>query len=124
MKAIWHVFFTYSLVGLANTLVHWQIFFVLRVAIGLDQSISNLAAFCVAASFSHYLNALYTFEARMSATGYVFFLCVMGALSFAVGYLGDRWQVHGLLTVTVFSLLSLVFGFLLSRFVVFRGDHP
>jgi len=124
MKAIWRVFLTYSLVGLANTLVHWQIFFVLRVAIGFDQSISNLAAFCVAASFSHYLNALYTFEAGMSATGYVFFLCAMGTLSFAVGYLGDRWQLHGLLTVVVFSLLSLVFGFLLSRFVVFRGHRP
>lgn len=124
MKAIWRVFLTYSLVGLANTLVHWQIFFVLRVAMGLDQSISNLAAFCVAASFSHYLNALYTFEARMSATGYVFFLCAMGTLSFTVGYLGDRWRLHGLLTVAVFSLLSLVFGFLLSRFVVFRGHRP
>lgn len=124
MKAIWRVFLTYSLVGLANTLVHWQIFFVLRVAMGLDQSISNLAAFCVAASFSHYLNALYTFEVRMSATGYVFFLCAMGTLSFTVGYLGDRWRLHGLLTVAVFSLLSLVFGFLLSRFVVFRGHRP
>jgi putative flippase GtrA len=123
MKAIWRVFFTYSLVGLANTLVHWQIFFVLRVAIGLDQSISNLAAFGIAASFSYYLNAFYTFEAKTSLTGYVFFLCVMGALSFIVGYLGDRWQVHGLLIVTVFSLLSLVFGFLLSRFVVFRGHR-
>lgn len=124
MKAIWSGFSTYALVGLANTLLHWQIFFVLRVAIGLDQSTSNLAAFCVAASFSYYLNALYTFDARMSATGYVLFLCVMGALSFAVGYLGDRWQLHGLLTVAVFSLLSLVFGFLLSRFVVFRGHRP
>lgn len=124
MKAIWRVFFTYSLVGLANTLVHWQIFFVLRVAIGLDQSISNLAAFCVAASFSYYLNALYTFDAKHSVRGYVVFLCVMGVLSYAVGYLGDRWRLHGLLTVAVFSLLSLVFGFLLSRFLVFRGHRP
>jgi len=47
----------------------------------------------------------------------------MGTLSFIVGYLGDRWHVHGLLTVAVFSLLSLVIGFLLSRFVVFRGHR-
>ncbi|NUT87904.1 GtrA family protein [Pseudomonas corrugata] len=120
MRAIWKVFFSYALVGLANTLIHWQIFFVLRVAAGLDQSISNFLAFCVAASFSFYINALYTFEAKPSAVGYVLFLCFMGALSFIVGDLGDRWHVHSLLTVTVFSLLSLVFGFLFSRFVVFR----
>jgi putative flippase GtrA len=123
-NARWNTFFIYSLVGLANTLLHWQIFFVLRLAVGLDQSISNLAAFCVAASFSYYLNALYTFEAKLSVTGYVTFLCVMGALSYAVGYLGDRWRLHGVLTVAVFSLLSLMFGFLLSRFVVFRGHRP
>jgi len=116
-------FFSYALVGLANTLIHWQIFFVLRVAFGLDQSMSNFIAFCVAASFSFYANALYTFEARLSASGYVLFLCVMGTLSFGVGYLGDRWRLHGLLTVAVFSLLSLVLGFLFSRFVVFRGHR-
>lgn len=123
MKAIWKGFLSYSLVGLANTLIHWQIFFVLRVAVGLSQATSNFAAFCVAASFSFYVNALYTFEAKVSALGYVLFIGVMGALSFIVGYLGDRWHVHGLLTVAVFSLLSLVIGFLLSRFVVFRGHR-
>jgi putative flippase GtrA len=124
MKAIWNGFFSYSLVGLANTLIHWQIFFVLRVAFGLDQSTSNFIAFCVAASFSFYANALYTFEAKLSVPGYVLFLCVMGALSFIVGHLGDRWHLHGLLTVATFSLLSLVLGFLFSRFVVFRGHRP
>ncbi|SEN53780.1 GtrA family protein [Pseudomonas sp. NFACC39-1] len=123
MKALWKGFFSYSLVGLANTLIHWQIFFVLRVAFGLNQAMSNFIAFCVAASFSFYVNALYTFEAKASVLGYVLFLSVMGALSFIVGYLGDRWHVHGLLTVAVFSLLSLVIGFLLSRFVVFRGHR-
>ncbi|TNB86330.1 GtrA family protein [Pseudomonas sp. Fig-3] len=123
MKAIWKGFFSYSLIGLANTLIHWQIFFVLRVAAGLDQALSNFAAFCVAALFSSYINALYTFEARISATGYVLFLCVMGGLSYTVGYFGDRWHLHGLLTVTAFSLISLVVGFPLSRFLVFRGQH-
>lgn len=123
MKAIWKGFLSYSLVGLVNTLIHWQIFFVLRVAVGLSQATSNFAAFCVAASFSFYVNALYTFEAKVSALGYVLFIGVMGALSFIVGYLGDRWHVHGLLTVAAFSLLSLVIGFLLSRFVVFRGHR-
>lgn len=123
MKAIWKGFFSYALVGLANTLIHWQIFFVLRVAAGLDQALSNFVAFCVAASFSFYVNALYTFEAKISAAGYVLFLCAMGGLSYTVGYLGDRWHLHGLLTVAAFSLISLVVGFLFSRFVVFREQR-
>ncbi|MET3454605.1 MULTISPECIES: GtrA family protein [Pseudomonas] len=124
MKAIWKSFLSYSLVGLANTLIHWQIFFVLRVAVGLNQATSNFTAFCVAASFSFYVNALYTFEAKLSVTSYVFFLCVMGVLSFIVGHVGDRWHLQGLLTVAAFSLLSLVFGFLFSWSVVFRGRRP
>lgn len=120
MNAIWKGFLAYALVGLANTLIHWQVFFVLRVAVGLNQATSNFVAFCVAASFSFYANALYTFETRRSVSSYVLFLSVMGALSFIVGYLGDRWQVHGLLTVVTFSIVSLVIGFLFCRFVVFR----
>lgn len=120
MNAIWKAFLAYALVGLANTLIHWQVFFVLRVAVGLNQATSNFVAFCVAASFSFYANALYTFETKHSVAGYVLFLSVMGALSFIVGYLGDRWQVHGLLTVVTFSIVSLVIGFLFCRFVVFR----
>jgi hypothetical protein len=44
----------------------------------------------------------------------------MGALSLGVGHLGDVWRLHGLLTVVLFSALSLVFGFLYSKYVVFR----
>ncbi|WP_434574474.1 GtrA family protein [Pseudomonas sp. Z3-6] len=120
MNAIWKRFFSYSLVGIANTLIHWQIFFVLRVGAGLDQSTSNFAAFCVAATFSFYVNALYTFEAKPSVLGTVLFLGFMGALSYIVGSLGDRWHLHGLLTVAGFSLLSLLLGFLFYRFVAFR----
>lgn len=123
MKAIWKVFFIYSLVGLANTLIHWQVFFVLRMAADLDQSISNFAAFCVAAPFSFYGNALYTFDAKLSVMGCVLFLSIMGALSYVVGYLGDCWHLHGLLTVATFSVLSLVIGFVFFRFLVFYGHR-
>jgi putative flippase GtrA len=42
---------SYTVIGVANTLIHWQIFFLLSVGFGLTQAASNLAAFCVAASF-------------------------------------------------------------------------
>ncbi|MFL7964027.1 GtrA family protein [Pseudomonas kielensis] len=124
MNAIWKGFLTYALVGLANTLIHWQVFFVLRVGAGLAQSNSNLAAFGVAASFSLYVNTLYTFESGVVVSRYVLFLFAMAALSFVVGHLGDRWLLHGFLTVAAFSLLSLGAGFLFTRFVGSRGHPP
>lgn len=120
MKALWKGFSSYSAVGLANAIIHWQIFFVLTAAAELSQAASNLAAFCVAASFSFYVNALYTFDAEVSVAGYLLFIAVMGILSYGIGRIGDTWLLHGLLTVTTFSLLSLVCGFFFSKFVLFR----
>jgi putative flippase GtrA len=120
MRLLWKGFSSYTVVGVANTLIHWQIFFLLSVGAGLSQAVSNLSAFCVAASFSFYMNALYTFEAKASVGGYLLFLGAMGALSLGVGHAGDVWRLHGLLTVAIFSALSLVLGFLFSKYVVFR----
>ena len=120
MRLSWKGFSSYTVVGVANTLIHWQIFFLLSEAAGFSQALSNLAAFCVAASFSFYMNALYTFDTRASVGGYLLFLGAMGALSLGVGHAGDVWRFHGLLTVALFSVLSLVLGFLFSKYVVFR----
>ncbi|RON48646.1 sugar translocase [Pseudomonas frederiksbergensis] len=121
MKAFWKGFSTYSVIGVANAIIHWQIFFVLSTGAELTQAASNFAAFCVAASFSFYVNALYTFDAKVSVGVYLLFIGLMGAMSYGIGRLGDLWRFPGLLTVTVFSLLSLVCGFVFSKFVLFRG---
>jgi len=120
MRLLWKGLSSYTVIGVANTLIHWQIFFLLSVAAGLSQAVSNLAAFCVAASFSFYMNAQFTFAANATVAGYLLFLLGMGALSLGIGHLGDIWRLHGLLTVVLFSALSLVFGFLYSKYVVFR----
>ncbi|MGE8150769.1 GtrA family protein [Pseudomonas vancouverensis] len=120
MRKVWKGFSSYTVIGVANTLIHWQVFFLLSVAAGLRQAFSNLLAFCVAASFSFYMNALFTFTGKASVGGYLLFLLGMGTLSLVVGHVGDVWRLHGLLTVALFSALSLVIGFLYSRYVVFR----
>ncbi|RON46668.1 GtrA family protein [Pseudomonas frederiksbergensis] len=121
MKVFWKGFSTYSVIGVANAIIHWQIFFVLSTGAELTQAASNFAAYCVAASFSFYVNALYTFDAKVSVGVYLLFIGLMGAMSYGIGRLGDLWRFPGLLTVTVFSLLSLVCGFVFSKFVLFRG---
>ena len=120
MRRLWRGLSSYTVIGVANTLIHWQIFFLLSVAAGFSQAVSNLAAFCVAASFSFYMNALYTFDSKLSVGGYLLFMMAMGALSYGVGLAGDVWRLHGLLTVALSSALSLVLGFLFSKYVVFR----
>lgn len=108
-------------IGVINALIHWQIFFVLTVAADLSQAVSNLVAFCVAASFSFYVHALYTFESKAMVLGYLLFSAVMGVMCYGVGRIADLWQVHGLVTVTSSWLLYLIGEFIFSRLVVFRG---
>jgi putative flippase GtrA len=119
MKALWKEFSTYAVVGVANTLIHWQLFYVLNTAAGFSQAASNFSAFCVAATFSFYVHALYTFEAGASVVRYLVYIGFMGVLSVVVGHYADVWKLHGLVTVASFSLLSLVCGFFFSRFILF-----
>ncbi len=120
MTRLWKGFSSYTVIGIANTVIHWQLFFVFRAALDLSQVVSNVLAFCVAASFSFYVNAIYTFSTPPSLPRYTLFIACMGSVSLGVGWLADRWQAPGIITVMVFSLISLVCGFLLSRCVVFR----
>ena len=119
MKALWKEFSTYAVVGVANTLIHWQIFYVLTIAAERSQAASNFSAFCVAATFSFYVHALYTFEAGGSVLRYLLYVFFMGGMSFVVGHYADVWKIHGLVTVGSFSLLSLICGLFFSRFVLY-----
>jgi len=121
MRIFWKGFPAQTAIGLAGTLIHWQIFFVLTSAVQVDQSASNFAAFCIAASFAFYMNALYTFETGTSVAAYLMFIGVMGALSYGVGLFADARNLSGLVTVSVFSLLDLLLGYCFFRFVLFRG---
>lgn len=120
MTRLWKGFSSYTVIGVANTVIHWQLFFVLRAMCELSQAWSNFFAFCVAASFSFYVNAMFTFAMPASLPRYGLFMLCMGGLSLCVGWLADHWRTPGIVTVLVFSVASLVCGFLLSRWVVFR----
>jgi putative flippase GtrA len=120
MKALWEGFSTYAFIGLANTLIHWQLFYVLSTAAELSQAASNFSAYCVAACFSFYVNSLYTLDSKVAVFWYLLFIGFMGSMSYGVGRLGDVYRLHGLVTVSSFSLLCLVCGFLFSKFVLLR----
>lgn len=103
-----------------NTLIHWCVFFVLHHGLGWEQAWSNLAAFMLAVTFSFFANAMYTFEAKATSLRYWLFVVFMGLVSLAIGAGADALNLPSLLTLVVFSALSLVIGFCYSRWVVFR----
>ena len=119
-----HAFSRYTFIGVANTLIHWQLFFILHAAVGLRQAYSNVLAFCAAASFSFFVNARFTFAATPSFRRYGVFMACLGGLSVLTGWLADRWQLPALLTLVVFSLISLCGGYVLSRWLVFGHVTP
>jgi putative flippase GtrA len=112
-----------TVIGMADALIHWQVFFVLCSAAGLTQAASNFAAFCVAAAFSFYVNMLYTFDSKTSVYGYLLFIGLMAGASLGIGSIADMRGWHGLLTVTVFTVLNLTLGCCFFRFLLFRQQR-
>lgn len=115
-------FAKYLTVGVFNTLIHWVTFF-LCLRQGLPQSTANVIAFCLAVTFSFFVNARWTFNQQATALRYILYLIFMGAMAFGVGYLADRSGLYPLITLIASSALSLGCGFIFSRFIVFKGNQ-
>lgn len=118
---MWLRFSRYLSIGVINTGIHWALFLGLHGLMGVSQSISNGVAFLAAVTFSFYANANVTFQARATPVRYTFFVLFMGGLSLVVGAAADAWNLFPLVTLIVFSALSLVVGFLFSHYVIFRS---
>lgn len=108
-------------IALVNGLIHCQVFFLLYGAVGLTQATSNFAAFCVAAAFSFYVNALYIFEPGESWRGYGLCNGLMGVLSYGIGSIGDAVRSPGWMAMALYFLLYLGTGYGFFRFKVLRG---
>lgn len=111
----------YATVGVLNTVLHWSVFFLLVAAFEMVTSWANLLAFIVAVTFSFFMNARFTFNADATGKRYFLFVMFMALLSFGIGRLTDDAGWSPLVALISFSLLSLVLGFLYSRYIVFAG---
>jgi len=120
MKRILEGFASYAVIVIATTVIHWQLFFIFRIALEMSQAYSNLLAFGTAASLSFYANALYTFAMPPTVERYLVSMAWLGSMSLAAGTLGDRWALPALVTLTMFSLVNLIVGFLICKWLVFR----
>lgn len=105
----------YAIIGIANTLIHAAIFFLLTFSI--NQSLANLIAFFVAASFSFYANAKFTFKAAPKRWKYAAFVLFMGLMSYWLGYFCDLFKIFPFFTFILHCFFSLIIGFLFSKFL-------
>lgn len=113
-------FSKYCSIGILNTLIHWGVFFI-AFSIVNEQSISNLIGFFVSVIFSFIMNSKYTFKQNATTGNFLSFALFMGGLSYIVGNVSDKFDLPKIFTLVFFSGISLVLGFLYSKFIVFKG---
>lgn len=113
------IFARYISVGVINTLIHW-ISFAFLIERGMQQSLSNLIAFCVAVTFSFFANAKWTFDSEATTIRYIMYVFFMGMVAVMIGSYGDRMKINPIVTLIVFSAISLVCGFVYSKYIIFR----
>ncbi len=109
----------YLSVGVLNTLLHWVVFACLLTLSAASQALANLIAFSVAVSASFFINSRFTFKAKATSSRYLAFVSFMGLLSLLTGWMADFLGLPPLVTLVAFSSISLVCGFLYSKYVVF-----
>ncbi|MDE9543718.1 GtrA family protein [Xenorhabdus bovienii] len=117
------LFTKYVSIGVINTLIHWLLFAVLMSLFSATQAISNLVGFCAAVTFSFYANAKFTFQKKATGGRYIAFVSFMGLLSYLTGHLSDVMNIQPIATLIAFSAISLVLGFVYSKFFVFKGKE-
>ena len=115
-----NIFARYTSIGVLYTLIHWVVFGVCIYAAHTNQALANFAGFVVAVSFSFFANATFTFKASPTPMRYVLYVGFMGTLSVVVGWAADRCALPPMVTLITFSAISLVCGFVYSKFIVFR----
>lgn len=114
------LFKRYASIGVINTLLHWAIFFVVH-SFGVTQAQSNMVAFLVSVTFSYFANARFTFKKQATSYSYMIFIAFMGAMAGITGKASDCMQLPSIVTLVIFSALSLVIGFFYSKNIVFRA---
>ncbi|HBO37315.1 MAG TPA: translocase [Pasteurellaceae bacterium] len=115
-------FIRYFSIGIINTIIHWVIFAFIFYLVYPSQAVSNVVGFFAAVTCSFFLNAKYTFQANPTMIRYVFFLCFMGSLNFIVGWAAQIIDVLPIMTMLFSSGVSLILGFLYSKFFVFSKN--
>ncbi|URR14395.1 GtrA family protein [Citrobacter portucalensis] len=114
------LFAKYTSIGIINTLIHWVVFAMCIYVLHTNQALGNFSGFVIAVSFSFFANAKFTFNSTTTTLRYMLYVGFMGSLSASVGWAADMCRLPPLVTLITFSAISLVCGFIYSKYIVFR----
>lgn len=114
------IFSKYFRVGIFNTAISWTVFILCLYAMHTSQAVANFVSFCIAVTFSFFVNARFTFNSPATKSRYLLFVGFMGLLAYITGMAADSLHLPGIVTMIFFSVVSLVLGFLYSNFIVFK----
>lgn len=111
--------FVYGLIGVANTLTHFAVFWT-AVRLTGSQTFANSLGFSIAVVLSFFLNAHFTFRKKPSRRRFIRMYCSMLLVSALFGAAGDLGDVNPLLTFVVYCVLNPMIGFLVTKYFVFK----
>lgn len=113
-------FIKYCFIGILNTGIHWFIFCVLYF-LEMDYALCNFIAFSITSVFSFCLNSFFNFNNDLKLKRFIYFYFFMGGIVYLIGFISD-YLVFPILSCLIFtSAASLILGFLVSKFLVFKG---
>ncbi|WP_170987767.1 GtrA family protein, partial [Escherichia coli] len=73
-KLLTSSFFSYFLIGIVNTALHWGVFYACYNNLAFGQGRSNIVGFICAATFSFFANARYSFKVSATKASYFRFI--------------------------------------------------
>ncbi|EOZ4641865.1 GtrA family protein [Enterobacter cloacae] len=112
----------YIFTGIGNTLIHWSAFLFFTFSLFWGQGKANLVAFLIAVTFSFIINARWTFNKKVSVFRYVSFVLCMAFISGVVGAGGEAFNFNPFITLILFSSVSLILGYIASKYIIFRRN--
>lgn len=110
-------FLIYCFIGIANTGIHFFVFFLCTNF--YSQALSNSLAFTVAVVFSFFCNSIITFKEKPTRLKFIRMYFSMLFVSAGFGYIGDYFSLQPLITVFLYFIINPVIGFLVTKYFVF-----
>lgn len=119
----------YAIVGVANTLIDWAVYFVLTKFICVEPWIANVVGYVAGMASSFVGNKFFTFKAKNTKTGIelVKFVIInmisLGASTGVVALTTSVWTWNKYIAKILSTGISMTINYIGSRFFVFENKQ-
>ena len=117
-------FFSYNIVGIANTIVGFSIIFLLML-FGVTATESNIIGYAVGSVVSYFLNKKYTFKSKKKSKKEALKFFTVLLISYGLNMLTLQWLLEFLnpyLSQIFAAIVYTLSSFILVKIVVFKEE--